>query len=49
MTDLASAVNAVRQAKPGSEVVFRIRRGDMESDVKVQVDAFPFGFLIQLD
>jgi uncharacterized protein (TIGR03067 family) len=49
VTDLRSAVDAVRQAKPGSMLTFRIRRDGKESDVTVKVGVLPFSVLAQLD
>jgi len=49
VTDLLSAVRAVRQAKPGSEVAFNVRRDGKERKVTVKVGLFPFPGLIGLE
>ena len=43
--DLKSVINTIRQAKPGSELMLRIRRGDKEQDVTVKVGVLPFFLL----
>jgi uncharacterized protein (TIGR03067 family) len=40
--DIRTAVNAVRQTKPGSELTFKVKRKDKEQDIKVKVGALPF-------
>jgi uncharacterized protein (TIGR03067 family) len=47
--DLASIVAAVRQARPGSSLDFRIRRGKEERDVAIKVQLLPFEVLAQLN
>jgi uncharacterized protein (TIGR03067 family) len=47
--DLISAVEAVRQGKPGRELVFHIKRGDKEMDITVKPSVIPFAFIIQLE
>jgi uncharacterized protein (TIGR03067 family) len=48
VTTLRSAVDAVRQSKPGKELTFRIRRDGKESDVAVRVAVVPLPLLLQL-
>jgi hypothetical protein len=48
VSDLASAVEAVRATTPGADLVFRVRRGDKEMDVTVKVGVIPFQFLVGL-
>jgi uncharacterized protein (TIGR03067 family) len=43
--DLQQTVQLVRQLKPGSEAVFRVRRAGKEQDVAVKVGVAPLGFL----
>jgi uncharacterized protein (TIGR03067 family) len=43
--DLQNAVQLVRQLRPGSDVIVRVRRGDKERDIKVKVGVAPFLFL----
>ena len=40
--DLQEVVKRIRQAKPGSELMLRIKRGDKEQDVTVKVGVLPF-------
>src|SRR5262249_21846037 len=49
MTEIRSAVEAVRRTRPGSELAFRIRRDGKESDVAVKVGVLPFTFVASLD
>jgi len=44
-TDLRAVVTLVRQARPGSELTFRIRRGGQDRDVVVKVGILPFSLL----
>jgi S1-C subfamily serine protease len=44
-TDLRSVVTRVRQAKPGSELLVRVRRGDKDQELKVKVGVLPFVLL----
>jgi uncharacterized protein (TIGR03067 family) len=44
-TDLQGTVAAVRRAKPGSELTFRIKRDGKEQDIKVKVGVMPFNLL----
>ncbi len=44
--ELVATIKITRQAKPGSELKLRIRRGDQEKDVTVKVGVLPF---FQLD
>lgn len=44
-----AAVQAVREAKPGEKVAFRVRRGDKEMDITVTVGVFPFYWAIGLE
>jgi S1-C subfamily serine protease len=48
-SDLATAVNAVRQAKPGSKLVFHIRRGKEERNVTVTAALLPFTVVADLE
>jgi uncharacterized protein (TIGR03067 family) len=43
--DLQKTVNLVRQLKPGSDAVLRVRRAGKEQDIKVKVGVAPFLFL----
>jgi uncharacterized protein (TIGR03067 family) len=43
--DLQQTVNLVRQLKPGSDVVLRVRRAGKEHDITVKVGVAPFLFL----
>ena len=43
--DLKGTVSLVRQAKPGTELALRIKRGDKEKDVTVKVGVAPFFLL----
>jgi uncharacterized protein (TIGR03067 family) len=49
VTDLRSAVEAVRRAKPGSELALRVVRGGQEREVKVKVGLLPFAVLAGLE
>jgi uncharacterized protein (TIGR03067 family) len=49
VADLQLAIKAVRAAKPKSDLVLRIRRGDKEQDVTVKVALLPFGILAGLE
>jgi uncharacterized protein (TIGR03067 family) len=49
VTDLRSAVDAVRRAKPRSELAFRVVRGGAEREVKVKVGLLPFAVLAGLE
>ena len=44
-TDLQTTVRTIRQAKPGTELTLRIRRGEKEQDVKVKAGVLPFFLL----
>lgn len=46
---LRAAVDAVRQAKPRSELTLRVRRDGREHDVKVKVGLLPFTILAGLE
>jgi uncharacterized protein (TIGR03067 family) len=43
--DLQETVNLVRQLKPGSDTVFRVRRAGKEQDITVKVGVAPILFL----
>jgi uncharacterized protein (TIGR03067 family) len=43
--DLQQTINLVRQLRPGSEVILRVRRAGKEQDVTVRVGVAPFFFL----
>jgi uncharacterized protein (TIGR03067 family) len=45
--DLLSAINLIREAKPGSDLTLRIRRDGKEQDVTVKPGVFPFRFLLE--
>jgi uncharacterized protein (TIGR03067 family) len=49
VTDLRSAIDAVRRAKPRDELAFRIRRNGKEREVKVKVGLLPFSVLAGLE
>jgi S1-C subfamily serine protease len=49
VTNLRSAVEGVRQAKPRSELVLRVRRGGKVREVKVQVALLPLEFMAGLE
>ena len=49
VTDLLSAVQAVRRGKPRSELALQIRRGDRKREIKVKVGLLPFTALVGLD
>jgi uncharacterized protein (TIGR03067 family) len=42
---LQETVNLVRQIKPGSDAVIRVRRGNTEQDIKLKVGVAPFSYL----
>jgi uncharacterized protein (TIGR03067 family) len=44
-SDLWTVVEAIRQAKPGSELTVRVKRGDREKDIKIKVGFLPFTLL----
>ncbi len=46
--DLPSTINTVREAKPGKELVFHIRRDGKEMDITVKVGLLPFALLADL-
>jgi S1-C subfamily serine protease len=48
-TDLEATVKAVRQARPGDKVEFRIRRDGKESTIAVAVGVLPFHWVAGLD
>jgi uncharacterized protein (TIGR03067 family) len=43
--DLRSTVRMIGEFRPGSEVTFRVKRGDKEQDIKVKVGVLPFIYL----
>jgi uncharacterized protein (TIGR03067 family) len=43
--DLRTVVNLVRQSRPGSNLTFRVRRGDQEREIVVKVGVMPFFLL----
>ncbi len=47
--DLISAIDIVRQAKPGRDLVFHIKRTDKEMDITVKPAVVPFALLINLE
>jgi uncharacterized protein (TIGR03067 family) len=47
--DLMQAVNAVRKAKPGTELIIVIYRNDKEREIKIKVGLFPLRFLLGLE
>jgi uncharacterized protein (TIGR03067 family) len=48
VADLPGAINAVRKAKPGEKLDFRIRRGKEESTITVKVGILPFALVAGL-
>jgi uncharacterized protein (TIGR03067 family) len=44
-SDLRTTIDLVRACKPASEVMFHIRRGGKEEDVKVKIGVMPFMYL----
>jgi uncharacterized protein (TIGR03067 family) len=44
-TDLQAVIASIRQAKPGSELMLRIKRGDKEQEATVKVGVLPFFLL----
>ena len=48
VTDLDSAISAVRAKKPGSELAIRVRRDGKEQDVAVKVGLMPFEMVAHL-
>src|SRR5262249_10259904 len=48
-TDLEGTVKAVRQAKPGDKLEFRVRRDGKEMTITVTVGVFPFHLAAGLD
>jgi uncharacterized protein (TIGR03067 family) len=42
VSNLSGTVNLIQQTKPGSELTLRIKRGEKEQDVTVQVGVIPF-------
>lgn len=49
VTDLEGTVKAVRRAKPGDKLEFRISRDGKELDVTVKVGVFPFYWAAELE
>jgi uncharacterized protein (TIGR03067 family) len=49
VNDIHSAVEAVRQAKPGGELTVRVRRSGEERDVTIKVGLVPFTVLALLN
>jgi uncharacterized protein (TIGR03067 family) len=49
VTDLRSAIDAVRRTKPGNDLAFRIRRDGKQRDLTVKVGIVPFTLLAGLD
>jgi uncharacterized protein (TIGR03067 family) len=49
VTDLQGAVDAVRKAKPGSELVVKVRRDGKDREIKVKVGLLPFAVLAGLE
>jgi uncharacterized protein (TIGR03067 family) len=49
VSELPATVELVRQAKPGDELAFHIRRDGAERDVMVKVVTLPFGVLAMLE
>jgi uncharacterized protein (TIGR03067 family) len=45
VSDLKSTIELVQQARPGTDLTLRVRRGDKELDVVVRVGAIPFFLL----
>ena len=45
--DLRSAVNLIRQWKPGADLTLRIRHDGKEQDLTVKPGVFPFRFLLE--
>jgi len=48
-SDLRTAVDTVRRAKPNSELALHIRRDGIARDIKVKVGVLPFAVLVGLD
>jgi uncharacterized protein (TIGR03067 family) len=48
-TGLRSAVDMVRQTKPGSQLALRVGRGGKETDMLIKVGIMPFAMLAVLD
>ncbi len=48
-TDLRTTIEAVRQARPGTELTLRINRAGKEQDVTVRVGVIPFHYLAVLE
>ena len=48
-TDLQTTIKAVRQAKPGEKVEFRISRDGKKQDITVKVGVLPFHFVVGLE
>jgi uncharacterized protein (TIGR03067 family) len=46
---LTSAIDMVRQTKPGSKLAVRVRRDGKEQDIQIKVGILPFTVLAQLD
>jgi uncharacterized protein (TIGR03067 family) len=44
-TDMRSVVSKIRQAKPGSELLLRVRRGEKDQELHVKVGILPFFLL----
>ncbi len=49
VTDLPSAIRAVRASKPGQSLSLRIRRDDRPREIKVRVGVMPFTLIADLD
>jgi uncharacterized protein (TIGR03067 family) len=49
VSDLRSAVEAVRRVAPGKRISLGIRRGDREIEVTIKVGFLPFGFVAGLE
>jgi uncharacterized protein (TIGR03067 family) len=47
--DLRTAVEAVRQARPGTPLVFRVARDGKESDITVTIGVLPLHWLVFLE
>ena len=49
VTGMRQAVQAVRRAKPGEDLLLRVRRAGKEQDEKVKVGLFPLSALLSLE
>jgi S1-C subfamily serine protease len=49
VNELKPTIDLVRQAKPGQEIVFQVKRDGKEKDVKIKAGVLPWKWLMQLE